>query len=138
MFLFRRVLSFLLAPVVNAVVFSGLWFLDGPESSLSLADNLLWLPVMALVGGVAVLVLGVPALLLFRWRGWTSASAYALGGGVIGVVVYLCISEGAYLWSPALKSVVSAAVASLVFRSLGGWASNNSLKRTDGLRPSAA
>ena len=73
----RVILAYLVVPLVPPVlmlVWSGAW-------RMRFGD---WLGILLLyevIGLLAMIVLGVPLLLLYKWRGWTGWGAFMLAGG---------------------------------------------------------
>jgi hypothetical protein len=86
----RVVLGFFLAPIVPSFVIVPLLFIYAGDGT-DLFDILLvlrgWTMLASFLTVPATLFLGVPLFFLFRWRGWVSWKAFALGGAAVGLLV---------------------------------------------------
>jgi len=87
----RRIAAFFLAPaavpLLMVLVGAVLWLFDAPPSRGFLVGST-WVYFFTLP---AAFVLGIPAIFLFKLKGWSSLRAYAFGGAVIGAISTLCL-----------------------------------------------
>jgi hypothetical protein len=137
----RRVVSFLIAPLVAGVPGAVLEFASHGRVPTSAADFLLVLVFVSRFGFVAAVIGGIPAFLLLKHYSRLTFLSVALLGAALGACVAIWVSLAVAPvqagWS-LIYIVLPGAVAGAVFWWLGGWPSNPSLKRTNGLRPFAA
>ncbi len=111
----RIILAYLLVPLMPPVVMltcSGAWW------RMSLGDWLGILMLYALIGFLAMLVLGTPMLILYQRQRWTGWGAFAVGGGLCAAItsaVFLHQSRDAY---QLLYFTVLGILAGLLFRTI--------------------
>lgn len=78
---------------------------------------------VAAISGSGVLLLGVPAFLLFRCRGWWQLWRFLVGGGLGGLLLALVLlkSDAANLALLAFVFLVGSVVHALLFWCLAVW-----------------
>lgn len=86
----RVVLGFFLAPITPSFVIVPLLFIFAGDGTDLFDIHLVlggWTMLASFNTVPATLFLGVPLFFLFRWRGWISWKAFALGGAAVGLLV---------------------------------------------------
>lgn len=86
----RVTLGFLLAPIFPGFVIVPLFFIfaaDATDLSNIFVAISSWTLLASFLTIPAALFLGVPLFFLFRWRGWLSWWAFALGGAALGLLI---------------------------------------------------
>src|SRR5258706_73345 len=98
---FRTIMAFLIAPLIIPVGLSVAALVSPGDSPVSLTDFLGLIVLFSLyalpVAYVLELLLGLPAWLFFRRHGIRAWSAYAIGGGALGVTYSAAYSVAKYV-----------------------------------------
>jgi hypothetical protein len=92
----------------------------------SATEALLILELVALVGIVATVMVGIPLFLLLRWRGWNGWRSYVLCGALLGAAFFglaaLTTEEGEHLpLVPALLFALPTFVGCTALGSMTFW-----------------
>jgi hypothetical protein len=102
----RTITAFLVAPLITPLVLTVFDYTEGYAPSFV---------AYALFAYLAVIILGLPAFLVYRALRWTNPFLFVFGGALIGYVVSLFIFEG-YRVKEHLWCALAAALSALVFR----------------------
>ena len=133
--IFRRLIAFLVAPLVAGLPAAFAEFAGSGRTAPDVGEFLLVLLFVSRFGIAAAILLGIPAvILLLRAKRFSFWSALALGaalGAVVASYVQLTIVPVSVSWS-LLYCVLPGAAGAACFWWVGGWSANNSLQRTIG------
>ena len=86
---FRTIAAFVVAPLMTPIV-----IMAYDLSRHVLIDVPFYFLTYGLFAYLATIIFGIPALLLFRWFGWTNIFLFVAGGALIGLVVSMFVMEG--------------------------------------------
>jgi hypothetical protein len=107
----RVVLGFFLAPIIPSFVIVPLLFISvGGEADLSDIFSALsgWTMLASFFTVPTTLFVGVPLFFVFRWRGWISWQAFALGGATLGLLFGAFMASVFFIVATTISGTVGA------------------------------
>ena len=117
----RVFVGFLIAPTAAIIV-----FMLGGESEIPLPQD--WPEYFVGYGFfvyAATALFGGPAYLLFKARGWSSLTSYAVAGAAIGLLVFVVLEVFVYYWRADIglsgTCMLAGTLATTVFWLISEW-----------------